>query len=362
MPTPIDSPRDPIAAATHRDPYPYYAELVARRPIHRDDALGLWVAAGASAVTAVMTSQHCGVRPAAEPVPAALVGSAAGELFGQLVRMTDGPRHAALKPAVSAGLAAFEGRVGEEAARWAEHLSKELRPDVEPARLADFAFRLPVYVLATLLGATADVLSRTATWVDELVRGLAPGASPEAVHAAGVAADGLLDSLAPKRDAPAANRVGYLSQAYEATAGLIGNTLVTLARHPGADRTRLSPIVREVVRYDAPVQNTRRFVVSDATVAGQPLKGGDTVLVVLAAANRDPAANPGPQRFDPRRRERRAFTFGLGAHACPGEALACIIAEAGVRRLLDAGLEPSALLDTLSYRPSVNTRVPLFGR
>jgi cytochrome P450 len=55
------------------------------------------------------------------------------------------------------------------------------------------------------------------------------------------------------------------------------------------------------------------------------------------------------------------FTFGVGAHACPGEMLASAIAEAGVRRLLDAGLEPSRLLDSLTYRASVNTRVPLFG-
>jgi len=58
------------------------------------------------------------------------------------------------------------------------------------------------------------------------------------------------------------------------------------------------------------------------------------VLVVLAAANRDPAANPEPARFDPLRRDRQAFTFGVGPHACPGEAMATAIAEAGVERLL----------------------------
>jgi len=70
----IDHPTDPIAAATHRDPYPYYADLVARRPIDRDETLGLWVAAGATAVTSVLTSDLCLVRPAAETVPKALVG------------------------------------------------------------------------------------------------------------------------------------------------------------------------------------------------------------------------------------------------------------------------------------------------
>ena len=70
----MTGPRDPLAAATHPDPYPYYADLVARRPLYRDDGLGLWIAASAAAVTAVLTSEHCRVRPAAEPVPGALVG------------------------------------------------------------------------------------------------------------------------------------------------------------------------------------------------------------------------------------------------------------------------------------------------
>ena len=115
------------------------------------------------------------------------------------------------------------------------------------------------------------------------------------------------------------------------------------------------------MRHDPPVQNTRRFLARPGHVAGHDMRAGDTVLVVLAAANRDPAANSHPERFDPRRRERVAFTFGLGVHACPGETLATIVTQAGVEQLLASGLEPERLVETVSYRPSVNTRIPLFG-
>src|SRR5260370_1142927 len=71
------SPADPIAAVTHPDPYPYYRALVARAPLYRDEALGLWVAASAHAVTAALTSPLGRVRPAAEPVPASFVASPA---------------------------------------------------------------------------------------------------------------------------------------------------------------------------------------------------------------------------------------------------------------------------------------------
>jgi cytochrome P450 len=87
---------------------------------------------------------------------------------------------------------------------------------------------------------------------------------------------------------------------------------------------------------------------------------GDLVVVLLAAANRDPLANARPHDFDARRPDRRLFTFGMGAHACPGEMLAVGIAAAGVSALLAAGLDPAALPPRLTNRPSGNTRIPLF--
>ena len=86
------------------------------------------------------------------------------------------------------------------------------------------------------------------------------------------------------------------------------------------------------------------------------------MLVVLASANRDPAVNRDPNRFDMFRAERQAFTFGAGVHACPGEEIATTIAQVGVERLLAAGLDPDALVGAITYRPSANTRIPLFGR
>src|SRR6267378_1788425 len=106
--TAMQFPRDPLAAVTHPDPYPYYTSLVAERPFYRDEALGLWVASSAAAVTAALTSDLCRVHPPTEPVPRALLGSPAGDIFGHLVRMTDGPAHAALKPRVTAALASFD--------------------------------------------------------------------------------------------------------------------------------------------------------------------------------------------------------------------------------------------------------------
>jgi cytochrome P450 len=127
------------------------------------------------------------------------------------------------------------------------------------------------------------------------------------------------------------------------------------------DPRRLPHLVREVLRFDPPIQNTRRFLAAGGRVAGHEMAAGDAVLVVLAAANRDPLANFHPEVFDPLREDRRLFTFGVGPHACPGEQLAVTIATAGVAALLAAGLDVAPLAGRVSYRSSANARIPLFG-
>jgi cytochrome P450 len=112
------------------------------------------------------------------------------------------------------------------------------------------------------------------------------------------------------------------------------------------------------LRFDPPVQNTRRFLARNGIVAGRAMHEGDAILVVLAGANRDPAANPDPERFDLFRQDRRVFTFGVGVHACPGEELATTIAEAGVAQLLLDRLDLRGFAATVSYRQSPNVRMP----
>jgi cytochrome P450 len=376
-------PSDPIAAVTHPDPYPYYAHLVAEAPLYRDEALGLWVASSAAAVTAALSDDGlCRVRPAAEPVPRALVGSPAGEIFGRLVRMTDGQDRCPLKNAVSAALVSVDGPAAAEVSGWwARALAAETGPEASPGAISRFAFDLPSYVVLSLLGVPADRLAEAARWTAAFALSFSPIAGPEQIEEGKVAARRILDLLRSLvteqglmatllqearrfgRDDPeavVANAAGFLFQAYEATAGLIGNTLLALARHPEIEWDDLRSVVQEVQRYDPSVQNTRRFLARSGVVAGQEMKEGDVILVVLAAANRDPTANPQPNRFDPGRQDRRLFTFGAGPHACPGQALATTIATAGVEALLHTGVDPERLAETVTYRRSGNIRIPVF--
>jgi cytochrome P450 len=383
-------PGNVIAAVTHRDPYPYYAELVANRPFYRDEDLGLWVASSADAVATALTTELCGVRPTAEPVPTALLGSPAAEIFRRLIRMNDGAGHCPFKRAITATLGSVQPtQLTAVATRSAQVLRRELQLRTANAAVTEFTFQLSVQTIGGLLGLATDQLQQAGQWVGEFVRCLFLG-TPEQVEQGKAAAEklfklfratlqecrpGLLTTLATQaellgrldQDVVIANGIGFLTQAYEATAGLIGNSLLQLGRNSelyrqiDANPALTTQLVEEVLRYDPPTHNTRRFVLADGKLLGRDVKAGETILVVLAAANRDPSLNAQPDSFQLQRQNPRHFTFSAGIHTCPGNRFALAIAAVGVAQLLAHGVRTESLQETLMYRASANTRIPLFN-
>jgi cytochrome P450 len=351
----------PAEACSHPDPYPYYAALP---PLAWHTSAGAWVAASASAVEAVLASGELRVRPPDEPIPSALIGTPAGDVFSRLIRMNDGEAHRAARPAVCRRLDGFEAdRLREGARRWTARLWRDDPP----------LFSLPVHVLGEALGIAEPDLSDLVAEVGGFVRGVSPGAG-EAQAAAGAAAAARLlgrfaaTSLFPGLDAEiaAANAIGLLFQSHDATAGLIGNTVVALAGRPEvlarvrADPEATTPLLGEVMRFDPPVQNTRRWAAAEVEIDGHRIGAGDPILVVLAAASRDPAANTDPGRFCLDRPDRKSFGFGGGVHRCPGSAAATAIAAGAVDALLALGADFVAIAEDREYLPSGNCRIPRF--
>ena len=179
-------PHDAIAAVSHPDPYPYYATLVAERPLYYDEPLTSWVASSAEAVTAVLSSNLCGVRPAAEPIPTSLIGSGAGEVFRQFIRMNDRDDRLHIKRALAVAIDSIDAaRVSDITERYAGLL---LQPGDLPST---FAFQLPIYVIADLLGVPGDDLPWVSGLIDDFVRCLAPGSGAKAIEQGKTSADRL---------------------------------------------------------------------------------------------------------------------------------------------------------------------------
>jgi len=354
-------PLDPVGAVVHPDPYPYYARLRRDRPLYLDSALGLWVAATQEAVEAALNHPALRVRPPAEPVPRALVGTPAGEVFAWLVRMNDGEFHTRHKPAVQQATRRFSMTDVAEAAAAAAL-------DVMRLEANALLNALPVQAVARLLRVPSDSLDATTHWVEDFVQGIAAGAPVQAIARANEAAMQLMaQGEAQGLDAvQSANRIALMQQSLDATAGLVGNTIRLLHARPelvarAASLDVWRAIVSEVARWDASVQNTRRFAAADLTLAGQAIAQGQGVLLLLASANRDETLNPNPDVFDPARSDRRSMSFGAGLHGCPGETIAIEIAAAGLQALHAARPLDELFGPCTGFRPLANARIPLFA-
>ena len=366
------------------DPYPYYHGLLQGPALLFDSDSGCYLASRAAVIAEVLQHPAARVRPVSQPVPAALQGHRCGEVFAALLRMTDGPQQQHFKAILQRQLAGVAP----------ETLSDLCLAVLCETQLSDLAqlnrliYQLPVQVVAQLLGMQPAAANQAAVAIADFVRCLPAQANAADISAANDATTKLLAllqdtlrdtsswsaALAAEFGAAAgqiatANLLGLLSQSYEATAGLLANSLIRCYLQPElapANSQQALLFVREVSRFDPPVHNTRRFLAEDAVIAGQQLRAGSTILLLLAAAGRDADHWNTPDEFRPYDRlchtkGQTNLSFSIGAHQCPGRHLAEQIAATALLALWPQLRDYSKGKSLCwSYRPSVNGRLAWF--
>jgi cytochrome P450 len=229
---------------------------------------------------------------------------------------------------------------------------------------------LPVTVISELLGVPPADYDRLVSWSDALARGLDPGflISAEDRERQQVAraefgaylaeliderrrspGDDLVSALVTVADDDGdvlseeeliATCILLLVAGHETTTSLMGSAVLGLIQHPQqlallrAEPELMTNAVEEFLRYDPPVQLTARVALTDASIAAVPVAAGSAALMLVGAANRDPALCPDPERLDITRPPTRHVSFGQGIHFCLGAPLARLETQIVLRLLL----------------------------
>ncbi len=148
---------------------------------------------------------------------------------------------------------------------------------------------------------------------------------------------------------------------HETTVNLIANAVLAMLRNPAqwaalsADGARAPAVIEETLRYDAPVQLVGRTALHGMTIGNTAVDKGDSLMLLVAAAHRDPAQFDRPEVFDPDRGQLRHLGFGRGPHFCLGAPLARL--EAGVAlTALTARFPDARLAGEPQYKPNVTLR------
>lgn len=140
--------------------------------------------------------------------------------------------------------------------------------------------------------------------------------------------EGLRTGLILDEDEIVANLIMMVAVGFETTSNVIATGTFLLLDHEEQwrrllnDRSLVPGAVEEVVRYDGPVFATTRVAEADTVLGSKHVIAGDTVLIALAAANRDPAVFPDPDTFMIDRADNRHLGFGAGPYSCMGAQLA----------------------------------------
>jgi cytochrome P450 len=384
-----------LEPSARANPYPVYRQFLERGPLllpeanlaifssFRDcDAVLRHPAAASDRLKSTVAQRE--VAAGAEPRPFGKPGF----LF------LDPPDHTRLRKLASK---AFSPKVVKGLEPYVRALVDSLLDQVEGAGtfdvIADLAYPVPVAVICRLLGVPIEdepEFSRASALLAQsldpfvTVTGDLPDNFDERMRAGIWLREYLAELVARRRREPGDDLMSgliaveesgdqlteeeivatcnlLLIAGHETTVNLIANAILAMLRHPWQwaalrnDPGRASAVVEETLRYDPPVQLMGRIAGEDMTIGDVRVPKGDTIMLLLAAAQRDPDANDRPDEFDPDREALRHLAFGHGPHFCLGAPLArlegAVALSAVTARFPDARLGGQPV-----YKPNVTLR------
>lgn len=334
------------------DPYPIYRRLREHSPVHFEEALGIWFLSRYEDAAALLKEGSFSAdRTRADVYRDVIDRDLPRSLLG-----LDPPDHTRLRSLV---LKAFTPRVVERLKPRIQELVDGLldtaaeRGEIE--LVEDFAYPLPVIVIAEMLGVPVEDRDRFQKWSRVLAANLDPMPTPErmaGVEEARVALGEFFhEIIAERRREPREDLISALVAAeergdalsetellvmcnllliagHETTVNLIANGTLALLRHPEQlERWRRGEVtdesaVEELLRFDGPVQLTGRVATAPWEFGGREVAVNQPVIALIGGVNRDPDVFGDPESLDLGRHPNQHFAFGRGIHFCLGAPLA----------------------------------------
>ena len=380
---------NPLSDGMVRDPYPVYAKLRERSPVHHSRLAGGLVLSRYADVDRILRDH---VRFSSDPDRRKSPRAGYKQpLEERSMLFMDPPDHTRLRSLVNKAFTrpainALEPRI--------RAIMSGLLDDIEDPSGFDLmeavAIPLPVIVIAEMLGIPQHDRAQFRIWSDQRARLLEPMLTKSERKTADEASKQLseyfLSIIRSRQGEPRDDIMTRLVHAEEqgdtlsetemlnmlrlllvagneTTTNLIGNGVLALLRHPDQlqalrdDPVLIPAAVDELLRYDSPVQMTLRCAVEDCDINGTSVRAGQDIILLGGSANRDPDAFENPDQLDFNRTKQDHISFGRGIHYCLGAALARLEGRIAIEMLL----ERFDALRLLTERPAFRYSIVLRG-
>ncbi|MBX3059820.1 MAG: cytochrome P450 [Anaerolineae bacterium] len=393
-------PFNPFTPDFGANPYPAYRELLEQNPVHWGVPVtptipGAWWFTRYADIQAILKDNRFGrdwqrVIPPEQRMPIPEFFRPYFEMLQQWMLFQDPPDHTRLRTLVhKAFTPAAVARLRQRVQEIADDLLDQVMEKGEMDLIADFAFPLPMTVIAEMLGIPLERRDNLREWTGAVVAGFDVRQDTAVAQRASQIMPAFTEMLqtviADHRHNPqddilsgliAAEEQGdrlseseliamcilLIGAGHETTVNLIGNGVLALLQNPDQwallceNPGLVGTAVEELLRYDSPVQMTFRTVLTDVEIAGETIRRGQTVALILGAANRDTAVFTNPDRLDITRQEAKCLSFGGGIHYCVGAPLARLEGEIALVTLLRRLPHLQLATAALNWRPLIAFR------
>jgi cytochrome P450 len=380
----------PLSPRVYRNPYPTYAKLRHRDPVHWNPLGRSWIISRYRDVDAILRDHARFSNDTRHRRPPREFQASASYPRGPSMLFLDPPDHTRLRALVQQ---AFTPRAIEALAPRIRQIAEQLLDQiVDPAAfevMEALARPLPLIVMAELLGVQTEEQDQFQTWSRQRARVLEPTMTRRERQEAEQAAHALdayfLGLMKQRRAEPRDDLISalvaveaagdrltedelvvmlrlLLVAGNETTTNLIGNGLLALLQHPEqlqllrSDPGLTAGAVEELLRYDAPVQVDGRTALAEMEIDGRHIEKGQGVVLLIGSANRDPEAFSQPDRLDISRQRLNHLAFGRGIHHCLGAPLARLEARIVFQTLLERFAEMHLLVADPPFRDNVVLR------
>lgn len=359
---------NPFLPEVIADPYSVYRRYRSEDPVHwgissNAQLPGAWYLFRYDDAMQVMEDRRLGreylkEREDVETTPVPTAYDTFLSMVSKWIVFREPPDHTRLRTLVNK---AFSPRIVEgirpSVYQIADRLLDQVHARGEMDLVEDFAFPLPIMVIATMLGADPEDRPLFREWALALQQASASRLTPppEVYEKAEEASKAFMDYFFPiiedRRKNPQNDLITNLVKAqeeadkltdeeivatcthlltagHETTINLIAKGTLALLRHPQAfSQLRVHPelmpgAIEELLRYDTPIQMITRWAYADIEVGDKLIKRGDSVCIMLGSANRDPDKFKDPESLNIQREDAKHCAFGSGIHYCLGSSLA----------------------------------------
>ncbi|MGH2904521.1 MAG: cytochrome P450 [Solirubrobacteraceae bacterium] len=356
------------------EPYPAYRAAREQAPVQWNEPLGAYLVLSHEHAANILRSPEWSSDPRNSPQMLASLGGPGpvSEQWSRSLLMSDPPVHTRLRTAVNRFFTPRTVRkINGRVTAIVDSAFAALGDGESVEMMSELAYPIPLAVIAELFDVGLEGAELLRSETPTIARMLELDPTSEEIDAIGTAAMTLMLFLVPivaqRREAPGEDLLSalvhppdggaaletdeiitmcllLLAAGHETTANLIGNGTLALLEHPdqfdwlARHPDRCAQAVDELLRYDSPVQVASRVARNDLILGGISVRKGQQALVVLGAANRDPARYSDPDKLDLTRSGTPHLAFGNGPHFCIGAGLARLEAQETFSRLAQSAL------------------------